>query len=113
MIGCRSKNALLYEANAAWNDWSSLECQDYRKVGEFAHRICHEGLEKLLPGDKGGYPYYFGLGRSRMKESCVEKLRRMMAIILSEETEKFLKVFFEKEWVREENCGSDGDNEEI
>ena len=66
-----------------------------KKVYQWTHYICREGLRSLIYEDeyydngpwnrlkaKGINPYYFGMGRSRMKTNTVDKLCAMVDAML-------------------------------
>ena len=96
------KNAVLYiAADEVKNEGIQLDsCEilwpnhykenDIGLVTKFVEQIVGEGLHQLLSENGRGQPYYYGLGRSRMKESCVKKLRTMVDTMLSKEADMIL-----------------------
>ena len=110
------KNATLYTAaaelekqkiNFETKKWPAhYNVDDYNLVTVFVQQIVGEGLQRLLSENGGGQPYYYGLGRSRVKESCVNKLRTMVDIMLSEEADSILKEVLGEDYDRysSDNC---------
>ncbi len=58
-----------------------------KKVCEWTHRICDQGLRRLL-SEGNAELYYFGLGRTRMRKEAVDRLMKYVNVVLGKAIER-------------------------